>query len=299
VREARDALLGVLSHIEAAIDFPDDRLDPMADAEAAERLRAIRARIGEILARSREGLLVREGFKTALVGRPNVGKSSLMNALLGKDRMIVSDVPGTTRDTVEEELQVRGLAVRLVDTAGLGRAVSPLESAARARSEEAIASSDLVLFVVDGSEPPSEGDFAAWEGIRGKPRFLVVNKCDRLAAPALDGYLRLGPRGAVVRTSCRDGSGLAELEGRIASYVLEQAPERPAEAWLTSVRHAELFRKAHGHLADAAAAFERGLSGECAAVDVRLALDALGEVVGEAVTDDLLDRIFSRFCIGK
>ena len=297
--EVRDELAEVLAHTEAAIDFPDDRIDPMDAQRLAERLRQVDARLEELLKCSRSGILVRDGLSTVLAGRPNVGKSSLMNALVRSDRVIVSPRPGTTRDTVAEEVQIGGCAVRLVDTAGLQEGSCEIEREGIERSHAEIARCDLVLFVVDGSVRPEADDRALWEALPAKDRFLIINKADRAPSGHPEAYRRMHPDGVTVLTSCTAGTGLEELENRISQYILKDAPERTDQAWAFSVRHVELFRRAQGHVRQAAEAYAGGLSGEFPAQDLRLALEALGEIVGEVVTEDILGLIFSKFCIGK
>lgn len=295
----RDELADVLSHIEASIDFPDDRIEPMGGPETRKALEAFRLRLARALERSRSGLILREGLKTALVGRPNVGKSSLMNALVRSNRVIVSAEPGTTRDLIEEEVRIGGCRVRLTDTAGLGAAGSAVEADGMRRTESAIDSSDLVLFVVDGSAGPSEEDSRIRARLGGKPHFLVVNKSDTLQPEALPAHRALSPKTEPVLTSCLSLTGIEELERRISGFVLRDVPESADEAWAFSARHSEHIRRADEHIAEAIKAYETGLSCEFAAADVRNALDELGSIVGQVVTEDILDKIFSNFCIGK
>ena len=299
VRRIRDELARILSHIEASIDFPDDRIEPMADRSVLERLKKVRVECSDLVAQARGGVIVRDGLKVVLAGPPNAGKSSLMNALVRKDRVIVSPEPGTTRDTIEEDVSIGGFRVRLVDTAGLQEPVSAVEREGISRSREEIASADLVLYVLDGSAEPLPGAFAPWEGLAAKKRLLILNKAD-LGPPR-----RGQPSGefpgalSVIRTSCLDGTGIPELERRIREFAAEEAPRLSEETWVLSVRHLDHFRKAEERLRLAVQAYEEGLSAEFGAVDLKGAMDELGQVVGEVVTDDILDLIFSRFCIGK
>lgn len=299
IREIRDGLAEVLAHVEASIDFPDDEIDSMTTSGIRTALLESGKKINKLIVSSRSGEILREGFKAVLVGKPNAGKSSLMNAILGRDRVIVNPLPGTTRDTVEELKQIQGYPVLLVDTAGLSVNPDEIEKEGIRRTKCQMKESDLLLFVVDGSELFSAEIRDLWVNQNGKPRVLVINKSDCMHEDAGRAYRELGGSNAFVETSCLTSSGIGVLEDRIASVIKDQSCELSDENWIFSIRHTQALQKARGFNQEAIQAFEKDLSPEFGASDIRRAMDALGEVVGEVVTDDILDLIFNQFCIGK
>jgi tRNA modification GTPase len=242
-------------------------------------------------------MIYRQGARAALVGRPNVGKSSLLNALLRADRAIVTPIPGTTRDTLEETANLAGIPVVLIDTAGIHASNDPVERLGVERSRQALLGADLALLVLDATEPVGPGDLAIAALTVEKPTIIVWNKADAgvfsegLAAPA---HL------AAVTTSATTGAGIAELAQVIASALLGGAPPAAGEARLvSSPRHRDALLRAVAHLRAAAQSWAEGRPADLLAGDLTVALNALGEITGETVGDDLLDLIFSRFCIGK
>lgn len=297
ILELRDEMASLLSHMEASIDFPDDRIDPMAAEALRSRLKDLERRMEQILAASKSGLMVRDGLKAVLIGRPNVGKSSLMNALAKTNRVIVSPTPGTTRDTVEECVQIRGLAVRLVDTAGLQKTDCGIEQEGIRRAKKEIESASLVLYVVDGSRRPEEEDRQIFSEIGARPKFMIINKADVMDRGAEAEY-RAMESSAAFATSCLKGLGLELLENAVAAFALKDAPATE-EPWICSVRHRDLFARSLAHVRLAAQAYDERLSAEFPASDLQRAMEALGEIVGEVVTDDILELIFNQFCIGK
>ncbi|RME94055.1 MAG: tRNA uridine-5-carboxymethylaminomethyl(34) synthesis GTPase MnmE, partial [Verrucomicrobia bacterium] len=296
VHAIRDELLQALAHLEAHIDFPEEDIDPDTTDRLLERLEAGRRGIEELLSTAREGRLLRQGIRAALVGRVNAGKSSLLNRLLGRDRAIVSELPGTTRDTIEETANIRGLPIVLVDTAGLRDAEHPVEAEGIQRTRRTLEAAELILHVVDASEPFSPEEEAWIQTAPGRPRLLVLNKADlprRCQPPAIPGVRR------TVEVSCLTGEGIEELKEAIQEVVWSGGVHAEAVEVAINARHQDALRRARESLEMAAGALTQGLSPELVAVDLRAALSALGEIVGEVTTDELLDSIFSRFCIGK
>lgn len=286
-----DALVGALAHVEACIDFPDEDIAPDTVAELAGRIRRIETTIARLLATADQGRLLREGIKTAIVGRPNAGKSSLLNLLLGYERAIVSEIEGTTRDTVEETIHLGGLALRLIDTAGLRESDDAVERAGIERTIRAVDAADLIIEVVDASRRPDGTDHVPVAA--GAPRLLVLNKCDR-------GMDAGWEQADGIRFSCLDGSGLDALQQALVKLFTDKIhPSEDVSLASVNARHQACLQAAAASLALAAASLERGESPELSALELREALDHLGEITGRVDTEDVLGAIFSTFCIGK
>lgn len=294
----KEELVSVLAHLEASIDFPEDLPDTDPLAAMGTRLEVCAQAVQALLKSAETGLLAKNGLKVVLAGRPNTGKSSLMNRLSRTDRVIVTPHPGTTRDVVEEMLSIGGFPVRLLDTAGIQETDHPIEKEGIERSRRAVADADVVLFIVDGSLPLSKEDESIITALQGKRAITVINKADlpgKIDVAALENRMRVKP----VFSSCITTDGTRELEDSILSFVSGGTVELSEEVVVGSVRQRDLLEKLRGDLAAAARACAEGLSPEFAAVDARAALARLGELSGEIVTADVLDTLFSRFCIGK
>jgi tRNA modification GTPase len=282
------------------VDFPEDEVAPQ---DIGPQLQAGLAAVDALLAGADQGMLYRQGARAALVGRPNVGKSSLLNALLRADRAIVTPIPGTTRDTLEETANLAGIPLVLIDTAGIHASADPVEQLGIARSRAALAGADLALLVLDAGAPVAPGDLAIAGLTHDKPTILVWNKAD--AAPPTfrmpQASLGIHPAPlASVATSAASGAGVDDLAAAIVRVLLGGAPPAAGEARLvSSPRHRDALLRAQAHLRAAAQSWGAARPVDLLAGDLTVALNALGEIVGEQVGDDLLDLIFSRFCIGK
>ena len=291
----QDALLEITSRFYAVVDYPDEDIEPFELPAYAERLDAGAAELRRLLASFERGRVLREGLPAAIIGRPNAGKSSLLNALLGYERAIVTAQPGTTRDTIEEKALLGGVLLRLTDTAGLRAASDEAEREGVRRAFAAAEGAELVLAVFDGSEPLSEADAETLAAARGAKRAVcVLNKADlpqALDAGEFSGF------GAVVRLSARTGEGLGELAEVIAA--LFPAPEAPAGEILTNARQAEAVQRALAALDAACETLAAGFTPDAVLTEAEEALDALAELTGRSVRDDVTERIFSRFCVGK
>ncbi|MBI2094552.1 MAG: tRNA uridine-5-carboxymethylaminomethyl(34) synthesis GTPase MnmE [Candidatus Omnitrophica bacterium] len=299
VRAVQDRLVEALSHLEAAIDFPDDEVRPARPSEMQNRLREICGELADLLAGSRMGILAKQGLRAVITGRPNVGKSSLMNGLLRSPRVIVTSYPGTTRDVVEETVQVHGFPVHLADTAGIQETEHPVEKEGIERSKKAIERADLILFVLDGSRPLSAEDKKLLELLpEDTPRVLVLNKSD-LSGQIKKEDLKNWAGAVVLETSCLLGKGFEELGEEIFRIITKGKMLAGEPVAISSLRQKDLVEKALGSAKRAAESCRDGLSAEFCAADVRVAIGYLGEIVGDVVTDDVLNVLFSQFCIGK
>ena len=294
VRALREQLVDVLAYLEATIDFGEDDIperDIVPDLEGARR------QLEKLLAHADRGIIYRQGIRTAIVGRPNVGKSSLLNALLRTSRAIVTPIPGTTRDTLEETLNLQGIPLVLVDTAGIvAETEDVIEQLGIERSRSALAQADLALLVVDGSEPLTEADRQIAALAAGKTAILVVNKID---LPRAGSDFDIIPEATRVEISALTGEGLEELEEAIVEVVFSGQVLASDEPLVSSPRHKDVLKRALDHLVSARGAHTRGMPADFVAIDLTSAVNALGEITGEAITEDLLETIFSEFCVGK
>jgi tRNA modification GTPase len=295
VRAVRARLVDVLAYLEASIDFVEDEIPPQ---EVTVPLQAVAEALEAILATADRGLIYRQGIRAAIVGRPNVGKSSLLNALLRGDRAIVTPIPGTTRDTLEETVNVQGVPLVLVDTAGIrAEAHDEVERIGVERSRAALARADLTLWVVDGSQPLTDADRDLAALIGDKPALAVVNKCD--LPPAGEPGKSLLPAARRLSVSALTGQGIEALEEAIVELVLGGKVTTADTPLVSNPRHQASLGRALEHVRAAKQAQQDGVSPDLVAIDVREAVDALGEITGETASEDLLEAIFSQFCIGK
>ncbi len=308
VRQQRDELIGILAAIEVTIDFSDEVGD-LEDPALLARITAVRREVEHLLATADRGRILREGLRVALIGRPNVGKSSLFNALLRSNRAIVTPLPGTTRDRLEETANIGGVPLVLIDAAGLRETEDVVEREGVERAESALQQSDLILFVLDASEGVMPDDRAVAERLRDLPdeRLLIVlNKSDAVSDQALTAARgeaqELLNSAETVTLSALTGGGIPDLERSLLRLALGGDVESGIGAEsivVSSARHREALESALNSLYEAQRTAEQRLPGDFIAIDTRGALDALGLITGETVTDDIVHRIFRDFCVGK
>ena len=299
VTDIRTQILGAVAHIEAGIDFPEDDI-PAASAEhLAAEIDAASAAVRRLLVGADTGRILRDGVKTVIVGRPNVGKSSLLNALLGMERAIVTDVPGTTRDIIEEEISVAGIPLRLLDTAGLRAAEDAVEQIGVARTEQHLTDAELILAVFDASEPLTAEDHALLTRLSAAAADIII-LCSKEDRPSVLSAADFSAVAApVLRISAQEGTGLDALREEIAAHIVRREGDLSDGVLPNKEREIEALRRAEAHLTAAAETLAAGLGTDFVSIDLRAAYDALGEILGETVDTDLIDRIFSEFCIGK
>jgi tRNA modification GTPase len=294
IRQLRGNCLDILAEVEARIDFADD-LPPLDEAQTRQDLARVLAEVEKILATADRGELLRTGLKVAIVGRPNVGKSSLLNAWSRSDRAIVTNLPGTTRDVVESQLVVGGIPVQVLDTAGIRDAVDAVEQIGVERSRAAAQAADLVLLTIDAQAGWTIDDQVIYDSVRDRPMILVVNKVDLVEDPDFSTL----PIASVVKTVAAQGSGIEALEQEILKAVKSGNLQAANLDVAINQRQAAALMRAQVALRDVGGAIAEQLPLDFWTIDLRTAIQALGEITGEELTESVLDQIFSRFCIGK
>jgi tRNA modification GTPase len=295
IHELRDDLVATLAHLEAHLDFPDEDIAPDTKEKLIARLNHATSFVDQLLQTANEGQLLRRGIRVAIIGRPNAGKSSLLNQLLGRDRAIVSPIPGTTRDTIEETANIRGIPVVFVDTAGLREARDDIEIEGIRRSHQTLAQAELVLHVLDASEPLAGAEEKYLAEFAARQRIIVANKVD--LPPAL--RWPQPPGSPVVEVSCLTGAGIEGLKDAIKAHVWRGEITAEMLQVMINSRHQDALRRARIALVSTLEGLRADQTLEVVAMELRIAVNAVGEIVGKTTTEDLLDSIFSQFCIGK
>ncbi len=296
----QDKLLGLLAKIEANIDFPDDDLEAEDMQGMALSIMEIAGELQELIDSARVGKIYRDGISTAIIGRPNVGKSSLLNALLKENRAIVTDIPGTTRDVIEEMVNIEGLPLKIIDTAGLHKTENVIEKIGIERTKDTIKKAGLILLVLDATQELTNEDLEIIESVADKKTIFLINKVD-IEEKKID-YNRIvacAKGRSVLWISAQKGAGLDQLKRTIYTTVLEGKIANTNEVLISSIRHQNALERAGRHLADVQAGIKDNVPVDIIAIDIKAAWGALGEITGSTVTEDLLDRIFADFCIGK
>ena len=299
LRSLRTDLVDIIVNLEAVIDYPEEDIEDVTFGKVQESISTSCEKIENLLAHAHTGKILREGLRTAIVGRPNVGKSSLLNALLKEDRAIVSEYAGTTRDVIEEQLLLDGVPLVLADTAGIRQTDDFVEAIGVERSKQHLQDAELVICVVDGSVPLTPEDEDILEAAQAKPFVIVVNKSDK---DINDNFLALQERFGkeqVMALSAKTTQGIDEFTAWLKNFVYGSEGALSDGVYVQNARHEQLLREALGFLEDAGNAAENMLPYDCIVIDVRNAIDLLGEITGDTVQDEIINQIFSRFCIGK
>lgn len=299
VRAVRERLKDLITRLEVTIDYPEEDLEDLTREEIRQGLADIEGPMAALLARSERGRIIREGLRTAIVGRPNAGKSSLLNALLQEDRAIVTDIPGTTRDTIEESLRIGGVPLVLMDTAGLRRTESQVERMGIERARRSMERADLILAVLDGSRPMEAEDRELLTFIRDRQALVILNKSDLPQVITPESVAALAGSVPVIPLSAKCGQGIDGLEEALRALTAGQEADAGRELFLTNLRHVELVRRALEAVRRAREADRAALPADCIVVDLTESWHLLGEITGDAVDDELISSIFSRFCVGK
>lgn len=299
IRRLRRQLIELQAHVEVTIDYPEHDVEDVACRQVVVTGGELLAGIEQLLSSADMGRILREGLATVIVGRPNVGKSSLLNALVRSDRAIVTDVPGTTRDVLEEYVNVQGIPLKLLDTAGIRETDDVVERIGVDKSRQSIREAELALVVLDGSEPPTAEDEVILEATAGVVRIFVVNKSDKGNNQLFDQWLNRFTAAAVIRISAKEEAHIADLEAQVVHVVQSNHAVERDSTYMTNARQKNLLEVARTDLLAAMDAAAAGATLDLIAVGLQSAYEELGLVIGEESGEDLLDEIFSRFCLGK
>ena len=299
VRQLKEGLLNLLALLEASVDFPEEEIPDIDPQEILRRLQNTQDRLDVLGNTYQEGKIFREGIATVIVGKPNVGKSSLLNSLLREERAIVTPIPGTTRDVIEEIINIRGIPLRLMDTAGLRPVQDAIEEEGVRRTQDRLARADLVIWVLDGSEPLSSEDLAILPQVPPQKAVIAINKNDLPQRIILENLRRQLPETPFISISALFGLGIDSLKEAIRNLILNGKVDSSAEVILSNLRHKLAVEEAREALSQALRGLGNNLSWEFITLDLRQAVEALGTILGETAPEDVLDRIFEQFCIGK
>ncbi len=299
IKAMRAELLELIAFVEAVLDFPDEEIPEVSLSEIQDKLAAMAAEVECWLATASTGRILREGLATVIAGKPNVGKSSLLNALLRENRAIVTEIPGTTRDLIEESYNLGGIPLKIIDTAGIRHAADAVEQIGVERARESIRRADLVLFVLDDAAGITAEDREIALELAAKPALVLVNKTDLGMDKVEDAAIRAMLPGAdILRLSVREG-GVEALEQKITELVYAGKAQKGEDTLIGNLRHQSALESAHGYLTNGAKAAAVGVPADIVVIDIRAAWDKLGEITGETAGESLLDEIFARFCLGK
>jgi tRNA modification GTPase len=296
----KESLIQHLALIEAHIDFPEEDLDPIFLETIEKDLQRMIERIYEMISTYEEGKIFREGVSCAIIGKTNVGKSSLLNILLREDRAIVTPIPGTTRDVIEEVLNIHEIPVRLLDTAGLRKPMDPVEVEGVRRTKERVVESDLVILVLDGSRSIDADDLEIFRETEKKIRVIVINKKDLPLVISVDEVKQMFVRDPVVLISALKNEGIDLLKDAIyRSLIHRDVRTSPEYMIVANIRHKDALVRAKDDISNALRGLQDGVSLEFVAFEIRSSLEAVGEIIGETANEEILHRIFEQFCIGK
>jgi tRNA modification GTPase len=299
IKQLRHQLVELMAHIEVNIDYPEHDVEEMTNAYIKDKCEIALAHIDQLLHTAEQGKILREGIETAIIGRPNVGKSSLLNELAQENRAIVTDIPGTTRDVIEQFVNVGGISLKLLDTAGLRETTDIVEQMGVERSRTALAEADLILWVLDGSVELQHDEAAMMEELADKPTIVIINKMDLPRKLDLVQVEAFFPKERLVELSLLENRGIEDLEKAISFIFFEGKLEAGDLTYVSNIRHIHLLKQAKASLIDGLAGNEQLIPIDIIQIDIRTAWEQLGEIIGDSVGESLIDQIFTQFCLGK
>lgn len=299
VHELREEILDMIAGIEAAIDYPEHDVEEETYSEMHERSQKLRYEINRLIEGADKGIIIREGIEAVILGKPNVGKSSLLNYLLMEERAIVTDIPGTTRDTVEEYMNLGGVPVKIIDTAGIRETGDTVEKIGVEKSKKCAENADIIFMMLDGSSSLEEEDLEILDFIKDKKAVILVNKTDIDINIDVDTLCKYTDKENIIFVSVKANTGMEKLTERFKEMFLGGAIEAKESVLISNTRHKNMLVKAEEALAGAIVTIESGMPEDFISMDLQDALSALGEITGDSVDDEIIDRIFTRFCLGK
>jgi len=300
IKKLRQEILEILAHVEVNIDYPEyDDVEEMTHQMLLEKSTYVREEIKKLLQTAQQGKILREGLSTVIIGRPNVGKSSLLNSLVHENKAIVTDIPGTTRDVIEEYVNVRGVPLKLVDTAGIRETEDIVERIGVERSKEVLSKADLILLVLNYSEELTIEDENLFKAVKGMDFIVIINKTDLPQKINLDKVKELANGSPVITTSLKEDRGVDELEEAIANMFFSGTIEAKDMTYVTNSRHIALLNQALKSIEDAIEGVEMGTPIDIVQIDLTKAWETLGEIIGDTIHESLIDQLFSQFCLGK
>ncbi|MCU9613482.1 tRNA uridine-5-carboxymethylaminomethyl(34) synthesis GTPase MnmE [Caldibacillus lycopersici] len=300
IRKLRQEILEVLAQVEVNIDYPEyDDVEEMTHTLLQEKAKYVKNEIEKLLETSKQGKILREGLATVIIGRPNVGKSSLLNSFVHENKAIVTDIPGTTRDVIEEYVNVRGVPLRLVDTAGIRETEDIVERIGVERSRKVLKEADLILFVVNYNEEITEEDRKLFETIKGMDAIIIINKLDLPQKLDIEEIKKLAEGRTIIYASMKDDKGMDELEQAISSMYFKGEIETSDLTYVSNARHIALLNNAMQMIDEALFGVESGVPIDIVQIDMTKSWETLGEITGDSVHDELINQLFSQFCLGK
>ncbi|MFV0518110.1 MAG: tRNA uridine-5-carboxymethylaminomethyl(34) synthesis GTPase MnmE [Aminipila sp.] len=299
IKEIRHLLMDELVNLTVNIDYPDEDIEEITYEKLINNLSSIDDMIGNLVDSADTGRIIKEGFKVAIIGKPNVGKSSLMNSLLKETRAIVTDIPGTTRDTIVEDISIKGIPVKLIDTAGIRDTDDTVEKIGIEKSKESFNEADLAILILDASGEITEEDQLIIDIIGERKALVLLNKIDLGLKIDKIKLQEKMPNAIFIETVIKNGQGIKDLEDEIENLVYSGKIKQSGNTFITNVRHSNLLESAKGAVSDAITMAQMNEALEFIEIDVKRAFEFLGEVIGETVSESIIDEVFSRFCLGK
>ncbi|WP_066634172.1 tRNA uridine-5-carboxymethylaminomethyl(34) synthesis GTPase MnmE [Desulfolucanica intricata] len=300
INEFQNELLNLLARIEAVIDFPEEDIEASSLEKISSNISDLLMELNNLIKSAQTGKIYRDGLATVIAGKPNVGKSSLLNALVREKRAIVTDIPGTTRDVIEEYINIKGIPLKIIDTAGIRETDNPVEKIGVEKSHELLEQADLILYMVDADTGLLDSDKEILSHIKREKLILIINKIDLVKADVLTEKLRgLYPNMVLIKISALNNTGIDELEDAIANKVFEGEVVASDRILISNVRHKNALSRAKKHLEDVQAGIMAGTPADIISIDLRAAWEVLGEINGSTISEDIIDKIFADFCIGK
>lgn len=299
IRKLRQELIETIAHVEVNIDYPEyDDVEEMSHELMQLKTKYVEGEIKKLLQVAEQGKILREGIKTAIIGRPNVGKSSLLNSLVQEERAIVTDIPGTTRDVIEEYVNVRGIPLKLIDTAGIRETKDIVEKIGVERSRKMLQEADLVLFMLNNNEMLTDDDRMIFESLEQLNYIVIINKVDLERKIEMEEIMKLC-KGAIISTSLINDQGSTELETALSTMFFSNELSSDEVTYVSNIRHISLLKQAKASLDDAQHALALNMPLDIVQIDVTRTWELLGEIIGDTASESLIDQLFSQFCLGK